>query len=151
MTSVRRTAAVGTAGALAAGIALTGLGAANAATYPPVTPTPTVTVTTTPTPTTSPTTPVNPGTFKCSAKAVGGKDSIRVTLKATGDAAKYTNYVFKIWRYIPREQAWQVNNINYRIKPGQSRVVIREQGRFRAKCFGEANKATFTKRVKLTR
>jgi hypothetical protein len=141
MFSVRRTAAVGAAGALAAGIVISGLGSgvAGAATYPPVTPTVT------------PTTPANPGTFKCSARAVNRKDRISVRLTATGDAAKYNNYVFKIWEYIPSEKAWRVNNINYRIQVGQSRTVDREAGRYRAKCFGEANKATFTQRVRLTR
>lgn len=136
MITVRRTAAVGAAGALAVGIAVSGLGigSAGAATYPPVTPTPT-----------------NPGTFKCSAKAVNGKDNIRVKLTATGPAANYKDYVFKIQKYLKNQQAWQVNNILYNIKVGESRVVDREAGRYRAKCFGPANAAVNTNRVRLTK
>lgn len=134
MNSVRRTVAVGAAGMMAAGIAISGVGlsAAGAATYPPVTPTPS-----------------NPGSIKCSAKAVEGKDRIRVSLNATGDAAKFKNFTFKIQKYLKRQNAWQINNIAYNIAPGSPRVVDRERGKYRAKCFGPDNRAPLTNRVTL--
>ena len=136
MITVQRTVAVGAAGIMAAGIAISGVGlsAAGAATYPPVTPTPT---------------PSNPGSIKCSAKAVESKDRIRVSLNATGDAAKFKNFTFKIQKYLKRENAWQINNIAYNISPGSPRVVDRERGKYRAKCFGPDNRAPLTNRVNL--
>lgn len=140
MISVRRTAAMGAAGALATGIVLSGVGlsAAGAATYPPVTPTPTET-------------PVNPGTVKCKAKAVQSKDRIRVSLTATGDAAKFKNFTFKIQKYLKSADAWQVNNIVYNIEEGTPRVIDRERGRYRAKCFGPNNAGPLTNKVRLTK
>lgn len=152
MLSVRRTTAVAAAGALSTGIVISGLGmgAAGAATYPPNTPTPTVTVTQTPTQSPTPTTtPANPGKIKCKARAVQGKDRIRVSLKVTGDAANFKNFTFKIQKYLKRQDAWKINNIAYNITPGTPRVVDRERGIYRAKCLGPDNRAPLTNRVTL--
>lgn len=70
-------------------------------------------------------------------------------MTAKGDFKDYKDYVFKVQKKLKGERVWKVTNIVYDINVGERRAVNKKKGIYRAKCFGPANAARYSGRVKL--